>query len=103
MYRFLARSLTFLLFAATLAARHQQSSDVVNTHMRALSETIMRQRTARAIASMSRSRLAALNADVGNVAVIQDDGTLFTPINAFDLANKSLLFTRTSAGAYTAK
>ncbi len=42
----------------------------------------------------------AVTADMGNIAVMEDDGTLFFQANAFDLDTKSLLFTRSSDGAY---
>ncbi len=39
-------------------------------------------------------------ADQGNIAVVEDDGTILPPINRFDLENKSLRFTLGSDGTY---
>jgi hypothetical protein len=60
-------------------------------------------RTAKALdlhrINMARSRHALtadprnITVDQGNVSVMQDDGTLILPFNAFDLANKSVTFT----------
>ncbi len=41
------------------------------------------------------------NQDIGNIAVMEDDGTLFAPVLAFNLANQSVLFTRASSGSYS--
>lgn len=41
----------------------------------------------------------AATEDVGEIAVIEDDGTIFLPANAFDLANTGLRF-RPSGGGY---
>jgi hypothetical protein len=40
------------------------------------------------------------NADVGEVAVVQDEGDLILPPNAYDLRNLGLRFTRNNAGGY---
>jgi hypothetical protein len=40
----------------------------------------------------------AATEDVGDIAVIEDDGTIFLPANAFDLANTALRFRRSGAG-----
>ncbi len=40
----------------------------------------------------------AATEDVGEIAVIEDDGTIFLPANAFDLANTGLRFRRSGAG-----
>ena len=40
----------------------------------------------------------AATADVGEIAVIEDDGTIFLTANAFDLANIGLRFRRSGAG-----
>src|SRR5690242_16028688 len=45
----------------------------------------------------------AVFTDVGNIAVMEDDGTLVLPPNAFDLDTKSILFTRNSDGTYQVK
>lgn len=50
--------------------------------------------------TQARPAQPAVNTDVGNIAVIEDDGTLFFPQNIFDLDNRSLLFTRQSNGGY---
>jgi hypothetical protein len=40
------------------------------------------------------------NADVGEIAVVQDEGDLILPPNAYDLRNLGLRFTRNNAGGY---
>ena len=40
------------------------------------------------------------NADVGDIAVIQDEGDLILPPNTYDLRNLGLRFTRNNAGGY---
>ncbi len=47
--------------------------------------------------SLSPSRS---NADVGEIAVIQDEGDLVLPPNTFDLRSQGLRFTRNGAGGY---
>jgi len=39
--------------------------------------------------------------DIGNVAVIEDDGTIVAPANPFDLANLDLKMTPNASGSYT--
>src|SRR4051812_7756294 len=43
------------------------------------------------------------DADVGDIAVIQDQGDIVLPPNAFDLTGAGLRFTRNSAGGYDAQ
>src|ERR1017187_10046963 len=83
-------------FGASPAAAHEGTSnnDIRRGYFRLLSEA-GRKPSARKAASTST------NTDVGNIAIIQDDGTLITPINLFDLANHSLLFTPAASGGYT--
>ncbi|HVN83000.1 MAG TPA: IPT/TIG domain-containing protein, partial [Terriglobia bacterium] len=38
--------------------------------------------------------------DVGNIAVVEDDGTIVSPANAFDLAGQDLKLTPTGTGTY---
>ena len=40
------------------------------------------------------------NADVGDIAVMQDEGDLILPPNTYDLRNQGLRFTRNNAGGY---
>jgi hypothetical protein len=58
----------------------------------------------RIAASQGRARAqdarAAATADVGNIAVIQDDGGLILPANSFDLAGQGLRFARNASGGY---
>ena len=42
----------------------------------------------------------AISQDIGDLAVIEDDGTLLLPRNAFDLRNAGLRFERNSAGGF---
>ena len=44
------------------------------------------------------ARQQTASADVGDIAVLDDDGTLLVQANAFDLANRSLRFTPTGTG-----
>jgi uncharacterized protein (TIGR03437 family) len=87
------KALTLLLVlclgTAPASAREGTNNDIRKGYLRLLSE--------------GRRRVAAVstNTDVGNVAIIQDDGTLITPVNLFDLANRSLLFTPMAGGGYT--
>jgi hypothetical protein len=41
------------------------------------------------------------NADVGDIAVLQDEGDLILPPNSYDLRSLGLRFTRNGAGGYT--
>ena len=43
---------------------------------------------------------AATSSDVGDVAVLRDEGDLIVPANAFDLKGKGLRFTRNTEGGY---
>jgi len=54
------------------------------------------------IAALQRRGLAAPrnNADVGDIAVVQDEGDLILPPNTYDLKSLGLRFTRNSAGGY---
>ena len=56
------------------------------------------------IAALQRRGLTAgrRNADVGDIAVVQDEGDLILPPNAYDLKALGLRFTRNSAGGYNA-
>jgi hypothetical protein len=47
---------------------------------------------------LSRERL---NADLGEIAVVQDEGDLILPPNAYDLRSLGLRFARSNAGGYT--
>lgn len=42
----------------------------------------------------------AISQDIGDIAVIEDDGTLLLPRNAFDLRNAGLRFERNGSGGY---
>ncbi len=42
----------------------------------------------------------SLSADYGDIAVIEDDGTVLTQVNPFDLAGKAIRFEPVNAGAY---
>ena len=42
----------------------------------------------------------AVTADIGQIAVLEDDGTLLLPQNAFDLRSAGLRFERNAAGGY---
>ena len=44
----------------------------------------------------------AVTADIGNVAVLEDDGTLLLPQNAFDLRATGVRFERNASGGYDA-
>jgi hypothetical protein len=52
-----------------------------------------------AIAGVADARPAA-SQDIGEIAVLEDDGTLFLRQNAFDLRNLSLRFERNGSGGY---
>jgi hypothetical protein len=43
---------------------------------------------------------ATINTDVGDLAVIEDDGTLVMPPNPFDLENQAILYTPNPTGGY---
>ena len=45
-------------------------------------------------------RRAATSSDIGDIAVIRDEGDVIVPPNAFDLKGTGLRFTRNSAGGY---
>ncbi len=51
---------------------------------------------------LTQAGAASSTADVGDVAVIEDDGTVITEINRFDLAGKSIRFEPTGSGSYRA-
>jgi hypothetical protein len=42
----------------------------------------------------------AISQDIGDIAVIEDDGTLLLPTNTFDLKNRGLRFERNGTGGY---
>jgi hypothetical protein len=56
-------------------------------------------RAGSATAGVADARPAA-SQDIGEIAVLEDDGTLFLRQNAFDLRNLGLRFERNSAGGY---
>src|SRR5580658_6194620 len=105
--------LIILSLAVPLNARHGRVSpkgDVTRT-TRLRNEVLMRQRAQRKLAAQETRRVAAAangamaNQDFGNIAVMQDDGTLFSQPNAFNLGTAgtnptSVLFTYAS-GTYT--
>ncbi len=74
----------------SLAHDKRDWRDVLWTHRIAEANGRARAESARATAS----------ADVGDIAVIQDDGSLILPANAFDLAGQGLRFVRNAAGGY---
>src|SRR5579871_4975577 len=99
------RHFTGLLLVLSLAipaeARRRPTGDVVHpNHLHG--ETLMRQRALRKLAADRQRRAAAAstNQDFGNIAVMQDDGTLFSQPAPFNLANQSVMFSL-SSGAYT--
>jgi len=54
------------------------------------------------IAALQRRALSsANNADVGDIAVVQDEGDVILPPNTYDLKNVGLRFSRNSSGGYT--
>jgi hypothetical protein len=54
------------------------------------------------IAALQRRALSsASNADVGDIAVVQDEGDVILPPNTYDLKNVGLRFSRNSSGGYT--
>jgi len=55
-------------------------------------------------AALQRRGLSAArsNADVGEIAVVQDEGDLIFPPNTYDLKSLGLRFTRNSSGGYSA-
>ncbi len=54
------------------------------------------------VAALQRRTLSAPrnNADVGEIAVVQDEGDLILPPNTYDLKNLGLRFTRNASGGY---
>ena len=54
-------------------------------------------------AALQQRTLAAprANADVGDIAVVQDEGDLILPPNTYDLKSLGLRFSRTAAGGYS--
>ncbi len=61
---------------------------------------IHQQATERRAAFPSLGPRAATSADVGDIAVIRDEGDVVVPPNAFDLKGVGLRFTRNSSGGY---
>ncbi len=51
---------------------------------------------------LSQPEAASATADLGDIAVIEDDGTVITEINRFDLAGKSVRFEPAGSGSYRA-
>ena len=47
------------------------------------------------------STIDAATVDQGNIAVLQDDGTVITPPNRLDLANNTVTFTPAGDGSYS--
>lgn len=45
----------------------------------------------------------AINADSGNIAVLEDDGSIISPTNLFDLDNSNILFTPSGSGYRVSK
>src|ERR1035438_2902163 len=94
------RFLTFfviLSLTVPAVARTRSTGDVqLPRHL--LSETLMRQRALRKLrgaelpgARRTTAESKALALDYGSIAVMQDDGTLFTAVNAFNLDRKSVV------------
>lgn len=54
----------------------------------------------RARTASERSRPASTAQDIGDIAVVRDEGDLILPANPFDLARTALLFARNGSGGY---
>jgi hypothetical protein len=50
---------------------------------------------------LALSAVSGATQDVNNIAVMEDDGTIITEANPFDLAGRALTFAPNGAGAYT--
>src|SRR6266404_3450859 len=90
--------ITLALAVIAVSARAKEDRSDVTRVSRVLAEAAQRKKSAAALA-LRRPNLAST--DVGNIAVIQDDGTLVVPVNLFNLANRSFLFTPFAGGGYT--
>ena len=60
----------------------------------------MQQATERRRSISTLGPVTATSTDVGEVAVLRDEGDLIVPANAFDLKGVGLRFTRNSQGGY---
>ncbi|MBI2150286.1 MAG: hypothetical protein HYU27_06740, partial [Acidobacteria bacterium] len=99
----------FLLFLAVPShARSNSGSPAPGQFV--CDTSLDRTREAIALAKFNRERrpaalstaAEAVTDDRGHIAVLQDDGTVITPANRFDLANSSLTFTPAANGRYSA-
>src|SRR5258708_3269756 len=94
----LATFLALVLAVIPVSARAKEDHSDVTRVSRVLAEAAQRKKSA---AALALRRASAASNDVGNIAVIQDDGTLVVPVNVFNVANRSFLFTPAANGSYT--
>lgn len=64
---------------------------------------VWKHRAPRARSTPGRAARSTVQADVGEIAVIQDDGDIMIPANAFDLKAAGLTFVRNTSGGYDAR
>lgn len=86
--------------AAAAAAKRQEPLDT-STRWRVLEDLwIHRQTEASGAVDRRTASTSVANADVGAIAVVQDEGDLIVPPNPWDLRSTGLRFTSNSAGGY---
>jgi hypothetical protein len=88
-------------FAPAAASARAKDASFLGYDQRDWRDLLWSHRTAMADGrARAESGRAAATADVGDIAVIQDDGSLILPANTFDLAGQGLRFSRNAAGGY---
>ena len=86
---------------ARAPSRSKNSGGVVHGDPRGmLGDVLWRHAAARRLRASSEIATSLANEDIGEIAVIQDEGDVITPANAFDLQQSGLRFAPRAGGGY---
>jgi hypothetical protein len=99
-----AAVLLALVFCFVPGARAKSDVEqrVDGTTLSNTTEALARSRYSRRERAVALTALReTITADRGNLAVIEDDGTIISPSNLLDLSNRSVIFTPVSASQYS--
>jgi len=96
----------FSYASSTRAAASKSTHSFCGTYPGRVRDDLRRFKELRLINQARRSqaalsRVSEASQDINDIAVIEDDGTMISEANNFDLAGKALRFTPAGAGSYT--
>ncbi|HKH74580.1 MAG TPA: hypothetical protein VKA59_24640, partial [Vicinamibacterales bacterium] len=96
-----ASSVASAVTSATSPTRSKNAGRVVHGDPRGmLGDVLWRHRAGASLRTASGGVTSLATEDVGEVAVIQDEGDVITPANTFDLQFRGLRYTPRSGGGY---